>query len=385
VQIPCAPGSYNPNSWSTSSAECTSTPPGAWSGSGAATYEKCPAGTYEPVYSAVASGACLPDPPGTYSAEFAWEVNPCRAGTYATGAGNTGCSAAQPGYFVEDDEASAQAPCEPGTFAAEEASTSCAKAPAGSFVEGPGGTSPTSCPPGTFAEATGSLGCTATPPNTYSAGGAAKPTPCPAGTEAPGGAGACTPKPGAGPESERGPQGLEHSQESQSSKGSATDGSKPPLQSAGAPGQRPSARAPVLSGLSLAHACLAPSELAGGKKGAGSKSRNSPSIGFRLNEPAKVSYTLSRLRGATHRPACRAGTTHGHSGHGGERISIGSSAYGPGAGSLSIARLLASARSRKPAPGAYELTLTASNAAGERSAPVSLDLWILGSRRGTRH
>jgi hypothetical protein len=385
VQFPCVAGTYNPESSSTSTAACLSTPPGAWSGKAAAAYTKCPAGSYQPVYSAAAAGACLPDPPGTSSAEFAWEVNPCHAGTYAEGTGNAACTAAQPGHFVEADEAVTQAPCEPGTFAAHEASTLCEKAPAGWYAAGEANTTPTSCPAGTFAEVKGSIGCATTPPNTYSAGGAAKPTPCPTGTEAPSGAGACTPKPAAVPEPEPEHEAgsAERETESSSSKVPTGDGANPPAQNVGTGGRLPNALPPVLSRLSVAHRCVAPEEVARATKRAGSKSRKGPSIGFRLNEAAKVTYTLSRLKTAR-RPNCHATTAHGHTSARTEPISTGHAAYGPGAGSLSIARLFDHARSRKLAPGPYELTLTASNAAGERSAPASLDLWVLPGRTGRR-
>ena len=365
AQFACLAGTYDPEEGSVSPVACLQTPPGAWSGNGAAGYTKCPAGTYQPNYSATMAAACLTDPPGTYTAEFAWEVNPCAAGTYAAGNGNTGCTPAEPGYYVDSAEAVAQTPCPAGTYTSSGSSTGCTEAPAGSYDSGEASTGPTPCPAGTYAEAARSTSCTATPPNTYSPGGVSRPVQCPAGTGAPTGASSCT------------AVSSEH--------GGGSPGGPPQM---GSPGAQPAPGSggshggvrPTITAVSVSHRCISASAFLTRKKTA-----SAGTLTFRLNEAARVAYSVSRLGASARPPSCAGRSARAKKGSRPVTVGSGSKAFGGGRGTLSITRELLAGHSRSVAPGGYKLTLVASSPSGARSATVSVEVWVLrssGHRRG---
>ena len=360
AQLACAAGTYDPEEGSASPAACLSTPPGAWSGSGSAGYTKCPAGTYQAVYSATSAAACLADPPGTYTAEFAWEVNPCPAGTYAAGNGNVVCSPAQPGYYVGGSEAAAQTPCPPGTYSSATSTTECTPAPAGSYDSGEANTGPTPCPAGTYAEAPRSAGCTATPPNTYSPGGVSRPVQCPVGTGAPAGASSCSAV-GSGPGA--GAPG-----------GPAQTGPGAGVPVPG-PGGTHGSGAPSISAVSLAHRCVSATVFLAHRKSGGGVA-----LTFRLSEAARVTYSVSRLGSSARPPSCAGKNARVKTRSRPVALGGGAKTFAAGRGTLRITRELLAGRSRAVAPGGYKLTLVASSPAGLRSAAVSVEVWVLGSR-----
>jgi hypothetical protein len=375
-ETPCVAGTYNPEGSSTSSSACLSTPAGAWSGVGSAVYSRCPAGSYEPEYGATSSAACRADPPGTYTQEFAPAVERCNPGSYAEGTGNTACRAASRGYYVEDYEAAAELPCEPGYYASGEGSANCTEAPAGSYDSTQASIAPVPCPAGTYAAATRATSCTTTPPDTYSTGGATKPTPCPPETEAPAGASRCTAKAseGAREPASSGETPTAHEPVTQQPSSPSTPEPTTGVTHTVAQPGAPSEVAPVISGLSVARPCIASRALATAKRSARKRHNGLLAARFRLNEAARVTYTLVRLTGSRAGYACPAPKPAPRDARG-KRMASGSLASAPGTDALpehAFTSLLA--------PGAYELTLAATNAHGMRSAAVSIEMWVLPSR-----
>lgn len=374
-QLDCAAGTYNPEEGSTSPVSCLRSPPGAWAGKGSADYTKCPAGTFEATFSAVSAAACLADPPGTWTAEFAWETNPCHAGTYASGTNNTGCTPAALGHYAEGEEASAQLPCGPGTYAGMTSLARCAKAPAGSFVPGEAASAPTPCPAGTYSEAPGASSCTTTPPDTYATGGAARPTQCPPGTEAPAGAGSCSAAAGGGGSESTGGPREEHRIGSGAAEGGGSGYGAP----GGGGGSGAASARPSISGLSVSHACVSARVFAAAVKGLVRHSGGAGIVArFRLNEAARVSYTIARLSGMPRRNSCHGAAPKSHKKARAVPVGSGSASVAGGAGSVGVTRALLAGRARAVKDGAYALTLVARNASGVASAPVSVEVWVVG-------
>lgn len=327
--LACAPGSYSLSG----DEPCTQATPGHYvEGSGATAQTPCLAGTYDAAPSSTSSSACLPDPLGSYSGAGAGSATLCAVGSYAGETGAVVCTPASLGYYVASIGAAEQAPC----------------------------------PAGSFAEVTGSTGCTTTPPDTYSTGAAASPTPCPAGTESPAGASFCT----ATPSEQTQEPPLTESPE----QGAETN----------APEQGAAQPAPVVSGLSIKHRCVAPGVLTISANGARPRSNRGLSIGFHLNEAAQVTYTVSRRRGSPRWTSCPTSKGQGRTRGRYERISSRSRARGPGVNTQTLTLALIAARARVLIPGTYELTVTAVNAEGERSAPVSVSFWVVGKRHQGR-
>ncbi|MGA8726953.1 MAG: putative Ig domain-containing protein [Acidimicrobiales bacterium] len=72
--------------------------------------------------------------------------------------------------------------CQPGYYSTT-GNTPCTPAPPGTYVDTTGATSATECAPGSYNPNVGQTGCLLAPPNTYvDTTGARAPTPCPAGT-----------------------------------------------------------------------------------------------------------------------------------------------------------------------------------------------------------
>ncbi len=84
-------------------------------------------------------------------------VNPvlCSPGTYSS-TGDTPCTPAPPGSYVDTVGATAATSCPVGTFSSISGSVSCTLAPPGSFVDTVGATAATNCPVGTFNPNSGS-------------------------------------------------------------------------------------------------------------------------------------------------------------------------------------------------------------------------------------
>lgn len=153
----CPVGTYNPNTGSTSPADCIA----------------CPAGTAQPALGATAAEQCVRCEPGSASRAQSSACSLCRP------------TSAQPlAGMPECDE------CPPGTYSNTTGATFCSLCPRGSFFEEAGNSDPNCrvCAPGTYAQDEGTALCTPCPNGTASSLVAASfnetCVPCPPGTYA---------------------------------------------------------------------------------------------------------------------------------------------------------------------------------------------------------
>ncbi|KAH8086154.1 calcium ion binding protein [Aureococcus anophagefferens] len=141
---------------------CGACPPRSYAAeSGAASCAVADAGFFVADAGASAQATC---PPGAYSGSGAASCTPCEAGRYAARGGESTCALSDAGYFVADAGADAQAPCPQGAFsgggdvACEECAGRFARrgvgglraASAGSFVSKRGATREDACAAGRF-------------------------------------------------------------------------------------------------------------------------------------------------------------------------------------------------------------------------------------------
>ena len=170
---PCPVGYYQPKAGQTS---CLAADSGHFVAStGQPNESECPPGRYQPN---TAATDCLLTPPGTYSGAGAANATPCVPGFYQPNAGASSCVAASPGHYVADAGRAEQLECPAGFFQPNTGATSCFAAHAGRYVPQPGSATETECAPGTYQPNTGATSCFQTPPGTYSGAGAASATPC---------------------------------------------------------------------------------------------------------------------------------------------------------------------------------------------------------------
>jgi hypothetical protein len=400
---PCPAGSY---AATTSSTSCTPASPGSYvAGPGAQEETPCPAGSYS---SGEGAMSCTLASPGSYvSTEGATQQSPCLAGYYSEQPGATACTPASPGSHVEASEVSQQLPCAAGTYSSSPEATSCTPASPGSYVAGPGAQEETPCPAGSYSSQPGATACTlaspgsrvegvgaqeevpctagtysptegataceVTPAGTYSTGGAAQPTPCPSGTTSAPGASSCTQVP-------KTPEPEGHTGQTLS----------PPL-------RHPVEATPVLSAVSISHRCVGPVALTLGSPSKGL------SVSYSLNEPATISYTISRRKGSpewAHCPRVRGKSPGDYEG-----VWSGTAPSSGGASAIGLAKaarvtpadrgthatgLAAALRGSGQAlaklrPGTYILTLVATDAEGVASAPEHVKLWIVAPHHAARH
>lgn len=105
----------------------------------------------------------------------------CAAGSYSA-TGNTPCTAAPVGSYVDTVGATSATLCPVGTFSSTVGSTSCTDAPAGTFVNTTGAIAATSCAAGSYQPNSGAVSCVLAPPGSYTGqAGAQQAQLCPVG------------------------------------------------------------------------------------------------------------------------------------------------------------------------------------------------------------
>ncbi|KAG9392350.1 mastigoneme-like protein [Carpediemonas membranifera] len=131
--IRCPTGSYAASGQSA----CTVSGAGYYVNNGDRTHQiPCNSGKYQPDEGET---HCIGTPPGTFTGPTGPHAAPidCGAGEWA-GEGQDHCSTADPGYYVPDDDRSAQLACDDGSFSNTTGSTECTACPAGYSTPGDG-------------------------------------------------------------------------------------------------------------------------------------------------------------------------------------------------------------------------------------------------------
>jgi hypothetical protein len=303
-------------------------------------------------------------------------ANPCDLGYYSS-TGSEPCTAAQPGHYVHVTGATQQLECVPGTYSSQSGATECTIAQPGSYAAGNGATQQTECAAGTYSETAEAASCKKTPVNTYAAAGATTPTACPTGTEAPEGASSCTtvPKPEAPTETKI----VTHTTPETEHEIKVL----PPVHAT-----------PRITNASINHRCIAPSAVK-----LGGTVAKSLALSYTLNEPAALSYTISRHKGSpdwSYCPASRGNkpgryekvwTGQGVASKGKNTIGVATAARNRNdAHRVTLHAVLAAAHvnATKLRPGTYVLTIVATTPEGKQSTPVTIKFWVVRTPRKHR-
>ncbi len=126
---------------------CTPASPGYFvSGPRASSQEPCATGTYQTLSG---QSTCSSVPRGTFATGSGQSsVTECSAGTYQSveGFSGTQCTPADPGHYVAGPRAGSQESCVVGTFQSLSGQSSCTIASSGFYVDSVGATSQTACP-----------------------------------------------------------------------------------------------------------------------------------------------------------------------------------------------------------------------------------------------
>lgn len=120
--------------------------------------------------------ACVPPPTPPPA------PTPCPIG-YFSATGETPCTPAPAGSYVDTTGATESTPCAIGTYQSLTGQDSCLLAPPGTFVVSSGAIAPTDCPLGKYQPNSGSISCISAQIGTYvDTPGSAASTPCPSGS-----------------------------------------------------------------------------------------------------------------------------------------------------------------------------------------------------------
>ena len=180
-EVPCPPGTYQPNSGYT---YCIQTTPGYFTGDSGNTVETpCEGGTYQPN---PGQSSCFFASPGYQAPPNSLQQDECTPGTYSDEFGLEECKMADPGYYVTEFGATTQTPCLPGEYQPTPGQTSCIATYSGHYSSEPGTAFQIGCEPGTFETERGATSCSGvTEPGHYSQLGASSQQECEPGTYAP--------------------------------------------------------------------------------------------------------------------------------------------------------------------------------------------------------
>ena len=180
-EVPCPPGTYQPNSGYT---YCIQTTPGYFTGDSGNTVETpCEGGTYQPN---PGQSSCFFASPGHQAPPNSLQQDECTPGTYSDEFGLEECKMADPGYYVTEFGATTQTPCLPGEYQPTPGQTSCIATYSGHYSSEPGTAFQIGCEPGTFETERGATSCSGvTEPGHYSQLGASSQQECEPGTYAP--------------------------------------------------------------------------------------------------------------------------------------------------------------------------------------------------------
>jgi hypothetical protein len=151
---------------------------------------KCAAG----FYSATGNTPCTAAPAGSYvDAVGATSATLCPVGTFSSTAGSTSCTVAPAGTFVDTTGAIAATSCAAGSYQPNSGAVSCVLAPPGSYTDQAGAQQAQLCPVGKYQPQAGQTSCLLADPGFFvDTTGATAQAPCPAGTTSAAGASSCT-------------------------------------------------------------------------------------------------------------------------------------------------------------------------------------------------
>ena len=180
-EVPCPPGTYQPNPGYT---YCIQTTPGYYTGESGNTAETpCEGGTYQPN---PGQSSCFSASPGHKASPNSLQQDECTPGTYSDEFGLEECKLADPGYYTTEFGATTQTPCLPGEYQPTPGQTSCIATYPGFYSSEPGTAYQLGCEPGTFETERGATSCSGvTDPGHYSLLGASSQQECEPGTYAP--------------------------------------------------------------------------------------------------------------------------------------------------------------------------------------------------------
>ena len=180
-EVPCPPGTYQPNPGYT---YCIETTPGYYTGDSGNTGETpCEGGTYQPN---PGQSSCFSASPGHKASPNSLQQDECTPGTYSDEFGLEECKLADPGYYTTEFGATTQTPCLPGEYQPTPGQTSCIATYPGHYSSEPGTAHQIGCEPGTFETERGATSCSGvTDPGHYSQLGASSQQECEPGTYAP--------------------------------------------------------------------------------------------------------------------------------------------------------------------------------------------------------
>lgn len=180
-EVPCPPGSYQPNSGYT---YCIQTTPGYFTSDSGNTVETpCEGGTYQPN---PGQSSCFFASPGYQASPNSLQQDECTPGTYSDEFGLEECKMADPGYYATEFGATTQTPCLPGEYQPTPGQTSCIATYSGHYSSEPGTAFQIGCEPGTFETERGATSCSGvTETGHYSQLGASSQQECEPGTYAP--------------------------------------------------------------------------------------------------------------------------------------------------------------------------------------------------------
>ncbi|MFK7958124.1 MAG: hypothetical protein AB8B96_18655 [Lysobacterales bacterium] len=168
---------------------------GEFSATGEAPCMACGLGTFQP---APGQTACTDAGPGFFVDQLGQTAqSECTAGFFQSQSGASACDPAPPGRFVAGNQATEATECSVGRFQMFEGQTSCVAADPGTFVNVIGATQATQCATGTFQPAAGQEVCLDAGPGFFVGElGQIEQTECAAGTfQSQSGASACDPAP----------------------------------------------------------------------------------------------------------------------------------------------------------------------------------------------
>jgi len=151
---------------------------------------KCAAGSY----SATGNTPCTAAPAGSYvDTVGATSATLCPVGTFSSTVGSTSCTDAPAGTFVNTVGAIAATACAAGSYQPNSGAVSCVLAPPGSYADQAGAQQAQLCPVGTYQPQAGQASCLVADAGFFvDTTGATAQTPCPAGTTSAAGASSCT-------------------------------------------------------------------------------------------------------------------------------------------------------------------------------------------------
>lgn len=307
----------------------------------------------------------------------------CEAGTFNPDNGSTAvvdCLPADRGHYVELTGQSTELDCPIGTFASVAHSEHCLNAEPGHYVAYEGAALQQECAAGTYNASQGESSCATTPANTYSGVGAIEPVPCAKGTESAPGSSSCTAVPTAEPKDET---KAEAKTETPTAMPTTTPSTTAPPAAHPTPAHEV---APAIAALEINHRCVAPvTLLPAGRDARGLK------VSFQLNEMAEIHESFERDKSSPTRTTCPplpghakgrekawSGSTSRGVSKSEEATITSSTSLAGGSHAIPLAAILAAAHvnAHRLRPGAYILTIAATDAEGESSPAQAAEIWI---------